>query len=109
MLDLSPKQIALLERCAAAGFKIVAFPMYASAVGLKKGNCAALLTPSAADRMALLGEPCYLIGGNLAVRVRRNGMDLFVWKKDQLEATADRLAELKQFRRELESLIGSGD
>jgi hypothetical protein len=109
MLELSPKQIAVLERCAAADFKVVAFPLYASAVGIKKGNCAALLTAGGADSMTLLGEPCYLIDGNLSVRVRRKGADLFVWKKKQLAATSERLEELAQFRRELDSLILSGD
>ncbi len=109
MLDLSPKQIAILERCAAAGFKIVAFPLYESAVGIKKGNCAALLAAGAADRMTLLGEACYLIDGNLGVRVRRNGVDLFVWKKKELEVTMERLEELAQFRRDLNSVLLSGD
>lgn len=109
MLELSPKQIAVLERCAAAGFRVVAFPWYASAVGIKKGNCAALLTPGGADSMTLLGEACYLIDGNLSVRLRRKGADLFVWKKKQLAATGERLEELAQFRRELVSIILSGD
>jgi hypothetical protein len=109
MLDLSPKQIAILERCAAAGFTIVAYPLYASAVGIKKGNCAALLTGGASDGMKLLGEPCYLIEGNLSVRVRRNGAELFVWKKKHLAVTSERLEELAQFRRELDSLILTGD
>ncbi len=105
MLDLSPKQIEILERCAAAGFSIVAFPLYASAVGVKKGNCAALLASGAADRMTILGDPCYLIEGNLSVRIRREGADLFVWKKKHLAATSERLEELAQFRRELDSII----
>jgi hypothetical protein len=109
MLDLSPKQIALLERCAAAGFKIVAFPMYASAVGVRKGNCAALLTPNKTDGMSLLGEPCHLVDGNLSVRVRRNGVDVFVWKKKQLDITMERLDELARFRSDLDSLIRNGD
>lgn len=109
MLDLFPKQIAILERCAAAGFKIVAFPLYESAVGIKKGNCAALLAPADANRMKLLGEPCYLVGGNLGVRIRRNGVDLFMWKEKQIEVTSERLQEIGQFRRELDSVLRAGD
>jgi hypothetical protein len=109
MLDLSPKQIEVLERCAAAEFKIVAFPLYESAVGVKKGNCAALLTPDKSDRMTLLGKPCYLVDGNLSVRIRRNALDWFVWKKKQLEATRERVEELAQFSRELGSIIQSGE
>ncbi|HUK31754.1 MAG TPA: hypothetical protein VLV89_11615 [Candidatus Acidoferrum sp.] len=109
MLELSPKQITVLERCVAAGFTIVAFPLYGSAVGVKKGNCAALLDTRSADRMTLLGEACYLIDGNLSVRVLRKGVDCFLWKKKQLAATSERLLELSQFRRELDSIILGGD
>jgi hypothetical protein len=108
MLDLSPQQIVILERCAVAGFKIVAFLLYESAVGIKKGNCAALLAPSDGDRMKLLGEACYLVDGQLGVRVRRNGVDLFVWKKKQLEVTSDRLEEISLFRRELDAVLRGG-
>jgi hypothetical protein len=108
MLDLSPKQIAVLEKCAAAGFSIVAFPMYASAIGIRKGNCAALLKPGKSDRMTLFGDPCFLVDGNLSVRVRRNGSDWFVWKKKKTEATSERLEEFVQFRRELDVLINAG-
>jgi hypothetical protein len=108
MLDLSPEQIAILEKCAAAGFSVVAFPVYASAVGIRKGNCAALLKTGDSDRMTLLGDPCYLIDGNLSVKIRRHGSDWFVWKKKQIEATGERLEELMRFQRELDSLIESG-
>lgn len=105
MLELSPKQIGILEKIAANGFAIVAFPLYASAVGVRKGNCAALLTPVPNVGMTLLGEPCWLVNGNLSVRVQRNGVELFVWKKQEVEATPERLAEVADFRRELDELL----
>jgi hypothetical protein len=96
-MDLTPQQIAILERLQAREFEIVAFPMYASHVGIRKGNCAALLAVIASSGFALFGSAAYLMGGNFAVLVRRDGQDLFVWKKEKLEATADRLAELEAF------------
>jgi hypothetical protein len=105
VLELSPKQIGILENIAAHGFAIVAFPLYGSAVGVKKGNCAALLMPVANNGMKLLGDPCWLVNGNLSVRVQRGGVEFFVWKKQEVEATADRLAEVTSFRRELEDLL----
>jgi hypothetical protein len=105
MLELSPKQIAVLENIAARGFAIVAFPLYASAAGVRKGNCAALLSPVANGGMRLLGEPCCLVNGNLSVRIRRNDGEWFVWKKQQLKVTAERLAELAEFRRILDGLL----
>jgi hypothetical protein len=107
VLELSPKQIGILENIAAHGFAIVAFPLYASAVGVRKGNCAALLIPVPNSGMRLLGDPCWLVNGNLSVRVQKNGMELFVWKKEEVEATAARLAEVASFRRELEDLLAS--
>jgi hypothetical protein len=105
VLELSPKQIGILEKIAANGFAIVAFPLYASAVGVRKGNCAALLIPALQGGMKLLGEPCWLVDTNLSVRVRRGGVELFVWKKQEVEATPERLAEVGDFRRELEDLL----
>jgi hypothetical protein len=99
-MDLSPQQMAILQRLHLAGFEIVAFPMYANYVGTRKGNCAALLAP-AAGGFGIFGAPAYLIGGNFSVRVRRNGREFFVWKKESLEVTAARLAELDAFAAEL--------
>lgn len=105
MLELTPAQIAVLERLVAHGFSGVAFPLYASSVGVRKGNCAALLGPIAGDGMRIVGDPCYLIDGNLSVLVVRDKRRWFVWKKKQVEATPERLAELAQFTRELEDLL----
>lgn len=105
MLELSPKQIGILENIAALGFAIVAFPLYASAVGVRKGNCAALLMPVPNGEMKLLGEPCWLVNGNLSVRVQRGGVELFVWKKQEVEATPERLAEVADFRSQLDDLL----
>ena len=71
MLELSPQQIAVLERLVAQGFQVVPFPPYANAVGLRKGNCAALVGPAEGGGMKLVAEPCYLVDGNLSVRVSR--------------------------------------
>src|SRR5277367_3459791 len=100
-MDFSPQQLAILQRLHIAGFEIVAFPMYANYVGARKGNCAALLVPAAAGSFSIFGAPAYLIGGNFSVRVRRDGREFFVWKKESLEITAARIAELDAFAAEL--------
>jgi hypothetical protein len=107
VLELSPKQIGILEKIAANGFAIVAFPLYASAVGVRKGNCAALLIPAPNGGMKLLGEPCWLVNGNLSVRVKRDGVELFVWKKQEIEASLGRLGEVAGFREELNNFLAS--
>ena len=105
MLELSPNQIGILETIASRGFAIVAFPLYASAVGVRKGNCAALLSPGADGGFRLLGDACWLVDGNLSVKVRKNGAEWFVWKKREVEATPERLSEVADFRDELNNLL----
>ena len=101
---MTAEQIAVLERLAAEGFQIVAFPMYASAVGVRRGECAALLE-RVAGGMRLLGEACWLIEGNLSVRVRREGRTWFVWKKKQVEATEERVKEMESFQEEVKRIL----
>ena len=81
------------------------FRSYANAVGIRKGSCAALLDPISAGGFRLFGEPCVLLDGNLTVRVRDKGQTWFVWKKQRLEATPERLAELDRFVAELKLLL----
>ncbi len=128
-MDLTPQQIAILERLQKRGFEIVAFAMYANYIGVRKGNCAALLVPAASGRPAtavgpvrrdeavasfgaaagggfiLFGTPAYLIAGNFGVRVNRGGQEWFVWKKERIEATAARLAELAKFSAEVSDAL----
>jgi len=76
--------------------------MYASAVGIRRGECAALLVAAPGGGLILQGEPCHLIHGNLAVGVMRNGKKLYVWKKQSAEATPEREAALREFKQDLE-------
>jgi hypothetical protein len=100
-MELSATQLAILERLHRSGHEIVAFPMYANYVGIRKGNCAALLNPVASGGFTIYGEASYLIGANFTVRVTQNNHEYFVWKKEKLEATDARVAELDAFAAEL--------
>jgi hypothetical protein len=104
-MDLSPQQLAILQRLHVAGFEIIAFPMYANYVGTRRGNCAALLAPAAAGGFGIFGTPTHLIGGNFSVRVRRDGREFFVWKKESIEVTPARVAELDSFAAELSQAL----
>jgi|SRR5271156_2918722 len=104
-MDLTPRQISILERLLKHNFHTVAFPMYANYVGVRKGNCAVLLAPVVGDQFELHGQPAYLLGGNFSVRVTKDGADWFVWKKEKLEATPARLDEISAFSTELADLL----
>jgi len=99
--QLNAQHLVRLERIAARGFTFAAFPLYAAAIGVRKGECAALLNPLPDGSLKLFAEPCYLVDGNLSVRIERGGRSLFVWKKKELEATPERVAELAAFSAEL--------
>ncbi len=107
MPELSPQQRVALENIVAQGFRLAAVPLYANAIVVCRGNCAALLQPSETGGLGLVGGPCYLVDGNLSVRLTRSGRHWFVWKKRRVEATPARLAELDSFTRELAGLLSS--
>lgn len=100
-MDLTAEHVEKLERLRERGFEIVAFPMYANYIGLRKGNCAALMDPSDSGKFKIFGQPTMLIGENFSVRVRQSGRECFVWKQQRVEATPERLQELNDFAEEL--------
>jgi hypothetical protein len=105
MNEFTAQQVAILERVVGAEFSVVAFPLYANAVGVRKGGCAALLEPLPGAGFRVFGEPCVLLDGNLTVRVADAGNSWFVWKKLRVEATAERVRELELFVSELKMLL----
>ncbi len=105
MNEFSAQQVSILERLVNKQFTLVAFPLYANAVGVRKGDCAALLDPVANAGFCVFGEPCVLLEGNLTVRIREKGKTWFVWKKQRMEATPERVAELATFVAELKLLL----
>jgi hypothetical protein len=100
-VELTSQQLGILNRLQQSGFEIVAFPMYESYVGVRRGNCGALLTPSGPAAFTLYGEPSYLVAGGLSARTIQSDGHWFVRKKDKLEVTPDRTAELDAFAAEL--------
>ncbi|MBI3484806.1 MAG: hypothetical protein HY012_06600 [Acidobacteria bacterium] len=103
---MSEQQIAILERLRERSFALVAFPLYASHVGVRRGECAALLEPVPGDGLRVFGDAFILIAGNPAVRALRGGHEVFVWKGSEVPATPARNAELAAFSEALaESLL----
>ncbi len=95
----------VIERLFAAGFRPIAIPPYESALCMKKGNCAALLAPVPSAGIKLLAPPSYLLDGNLSVKLKRGSVEVFVWKKKEVEATPEKLKELESFRLELTEIL----
>ena len=108
MFELTAKQMEMMERLFAAGFRPIAIPPYEKALCVHRGECAALLAPVESGGLKLLASPTFLVKGNLGVRVKRGNEDVFVFKKDSLQATAGRLKELEAFRLELVGILEVG-
>lgn len=100
-MELTPQQIDFLSQLRSRGFEVVAFPLYESYVGVRKGNCGALLQPSGPSGFKLYGEPSYLVAGGPSARTIQSDGHWFVRKKDKLKATPERTAELESFAAEL--------
>src|SRR5437016_12610494 len=107
MVELSAAQMMVIERLLEAGFRPISIPPYESALCMKKGNCAALLAPVPNGGIKLLAPPAYLVQGNLSVRLRRGTGEVFAWKKDEVEATPEKLSELESFRQVLMEILNA--
>jgi len=94
-----------LERLVAAGFRPIAIPPYESALCVHRGECAAVLAPVENGGLRLLAPATLMVDGNLSVRLKRAAGDVFVWKKKEVAATAERLKELEAFRAELVGML----
>jgi hypothetical protein len=105
MLELTPQQMQVLERLFTAGFRPIAIPPYESALCMHREACAVVLAPVDNGGLRVLAPPSYLIDGHFAVRLKRASGDVFVWKQTELEATPERLAELDQFRGDLDEIL----
>ena len=105
MVELTPQQMKSLERLFEAGFRPIAIPPYENALCLKRGDCVAVLARVPNGGLKVLAPPSYLVAGNLSVKLKRGSGEVFVWKKNEVEATPDRLEELARFRRELVQIL----
>ena len=105
MVELTPQQMKTMESLFEAGFRPIAIPPYENALCLKRGDCVAVLAPVLNGGLRVLAPPSYLVAGNLSVKLKRGAGEVFVWKKNEVEATPDRLEELARFRRELTQIL----
>ena len=107
-MELTEGQMRVVERLFAAGFRPMAIPPYESALIMRKGECVALLGPAEDGRLKLLAPVTFLVDGNLSVRLKKGLGDVFVWKKKEVAATAERLKGLEAFRAELVGMLEVG-
>ena len=95
---------AQLQRLYLAGFDLQTFDRFPKCVGAVRDNCIALLVPSVGG-LQVLGTPGWRMGEAIGVLVEMGGRQVFQAKQEVVEATAERLATLGKFRRDLEELL----
>jgi hypothetical protein len=105
MQELTPRQMEIIERLIAKGFRPIAITPYESALCIRKGQCAAILAPVLDGGLKLLAPPSYLVEGNFSVKLKRGSGEVFAWKKKEVKATPEKLEELESFRQELTELL----
>jgi len=98
MLELTQIQMKVLEHLFMAGFRPIAIPPYENALCVHRGECAAVLAPEENGGLRLLAPATLLVEGNLSVRLKKPAGDVFVWKKEEIPATEERLKRLEEFR-----------
>jgi hypothetical protein len=108
MVELTAVQLRMLERLFAAGFRPIAIPPYENALCVHREECAAVLAPVENGGLRLLSPVTVMVDGNLSVKLKKAGGDVFVWKKKEVSATAERLKELEEFRAELMGVLEMG-
>ena len=82
MFEFTPRQMRILEELVAAGFRPVAIPPYESALCLRRGECAVVLSQETTGGLKMLAPPSFIVDGNLSVKLRRG---------DKLKADDDTL------------------
>ncbi|MGE5112848.1 MAG: hypothetical protein ACM3JB_18440 [Acidobacteriaceae bacterium] len=93
-----------LQRIYLAGFELQTFDRFPKTIGVVKGNCVALLTPTPMG-LTTIGAPGWRMGEVLGVLTEVQGRKVFQAKSELVEATPERLEELARFREELTSLL----
>jgi hypothetical protein len=93
-----------LQQIYLAGFELQTFDRYPKCVGVIRGECIALLVPGM-DGMQFLGTPGWRMGEVLGVLTEKEGRPVFQAKSETVEATPERLEQLRQFREDLRELL----
>lgn len=94
-----------LEHLVQEGFSLRSFPAFPRHLGVEKYNCVALLELTPEGQWKQFGAAGYLLDGQIALLVERNGQPTFVYKSKQLPAAGKPMEDFQQFQRELRSAL----
>jgi len=98
---------AVLDRLKQFGFQFLALPRYERYVATERKGFAALLEYTPEGEIRQFSAPGYLLDGQLALLVEREGQSLFVSKDRQVRADAALLEHYHRFQRDLRAALGA--
>ena len=99
-----PDPAEQLQKLYVAGFDLQTFDRFPKAVGVVRDSCIAFLVPGP-DGLQILGNVGWRMGESLGPLVEREGRMVFLHKGEIIEATAERIATLEQFRKDLGAIL----
>jgi hypothetical protein len=99
-----PDSAEQLQQLYISGFELQTFERYAKCVGVIRGGCIALLVPGV-DGLQILGTPGWRMGEVMGVLTEHESRQVFQAKNEIVEATAEKLEELRRFREDLGAVL----
>lgn len=96
----------ILENLLEQGFTFRSFPAYPRHLGVEKYNCVALLEPAPEGGVRQFSSAGYLLDGQIALLIERQGRRMFVHKSKQVEAAGEPLENFERFLKELRVALG---
>ncbi len=99
-----PDPAEQLQRLYLAGFELQTFERFPKCIGVMRESCVALLVPGV-DGLQILGAPGWRMGEVMGVLTERGGRKVFQAKSEVVEATPERLEELRKFGDEIKELL----
>ena len=103
-MDMTPAQVAALERFLKAGFKFVTLEHVERYLAVEKEGFVALLDPSD-SRLNLFGQVGYRMERGIGMLIERGAGKAFVWKSQSVPATPQLVAAYERCKAEVRGLL----
>ena len=99
-----PDPAEQLQKIYLSGFELRTFDRFPKCVGVVRDNCIALLVPSVGG-LQMLGAAGWRLGEAIGVLTQKEGRPVFQAKQEIVDATPDRLATLRRFEADLQTIL----
>ena len=94
-----------IEKLLRDGFSLRSLPAYPRHLAVEKYHCAALLELTPAGRWKQFSTAGYLIDGQIALLIERQGRRVFAYKSKELPAEGEAMENFERFQQELRAVL----